>query len=62
MPTWKGALPDDDLWAMAYYVRSLIDIKGTPEADARREKLIAAVAVAIATASTELKRKKRRFS
>ena len=45
MPTWKGALPDDDLWAMAYYVRSLIDIKGTPEADARREKLVAAVAV-----------------
>jgi mono/diheme cytochrome c family protein len=45
MPTWKGALPDDDLWAMSYYLRSLIRIKGTPEADARREKLIAAVAV-----------------
>ncbi len=46
MPTWKGALPDDDLWAMAYYVRSLIDIKGSPEADARREKLVAALEVA----------------
>jgi mono/diheme cytochrome c family protein len=46
MPTWKGALPDDDLWAMSYYVRSLIDIKGTREADARREKLVAAVTVA----------------
>jgi mono/diheme cytochrome c family protein len=45
MPTWKGALPDDDLWAMSYYVLSLIEIKGTPEADARREKLIAAVTV-----------------
>ena len=43
MPTWKGALPDDDIWAMAYYVRSLIEIKGKPEADARREKLIAAL-------------------
>ena len=44
MPTWKGALPDDDIWAMAYYVRSLIDIKGTREADDRRDKLIAALA------------------
>ena len=23
MPTWKGALPEADLWAIAYYVRSL---------------------------------------
>lgn len=44
MPTWKGALPDDDIWAMAYYVRSLIDVKNTPEADARRKKLVASVA------------------
>ncbi|HVO52668.1 MAG TPA: c-type cytochrome [Thermoanaerobaculia bacterium] len=45
MPTWKGALPDDDIWAMAYYVRSLIDLKGTREADDRRDRLIAALAV-----------------
>ena len=38
---WKGALPDDDIWAMAYYVKSLIDLKGTREADDRRDKLIA---------------------
>jgi mono/diheme cytochrome c family protein len=44
MPTWKGALPDEDIWAMAYYVRSLIDIKGTREADDRRDKLVAALA------------------
>ena len=50
MPTWKGALPDEDLWAMAYYVRSLIDIKGTPEADARREELVAAAEAPVATA------------
>jgi mono/diheme cytochrome c family protein len=43
MPTWKGALPDEDLWAMSYYVRSLIDIKGTPEADARRERNMASL-------------------
>jgi mono/diheme cytochrome c family protein len=41
MPTWKGALPEEDIWAMAYYVRSLLDIKNTPEADARRAKLVA---------------------
>ena len=23
MPTWKGQLPEDDLWAIVYYVRSL---------------------------------------
>ncbi|HEX4457649.1 MAG TPA: c-type cytochrome [Polyangia bacterium] len=23
MPTWKGALPEDEIWALAYYVRSL---------------------------------------
>ncbi len=40
MPTWKGALPEEDIWAMAYYVRSLVDLKGTPEADARRHQLI----------------------
>lgn len=29
MPTWKNVLPDDDLWAMARYVASLIDLLGT---------------------------------
>ena len=43
MPTWKGALPDEDIWAMSYYVRSLVDIKGTPEADARRERNLASL-------------------
>ena len=32
MPTWKNVLPDPDLWAMAYYVRSLLDLRGTPAA------------------------------
>lgn len=56
MPAWKGALPDEDIWAMSYYVRSLIDIKDTPEADARREKLMKSlppVAPANAVASLE---------
>lgn len=25
MPQWKGSLPDEDIWAMAYYVQALID-------------------------------------
>jgi hypothetical protein len=24
MPQWKGALPDEDLWALAHYVEDLI--------------------------------------
>ena len=41
MPTWKGALPEDELWALAYYVRSLHALLGTPEADAQRARLLA---------------------
>jgi mono/diheme cytochrome c family protein len=25
MPTWKGAYPDKDIWAVAYYVRDIVD-------------------------------------
>ncbi len=25
MPTWKGGLPENDLWALSYYVKSLAD-------------------------------------
>jgi mono/diheme cytochrome c family protein len=32
MPTWKGGLPEEDLWALAYYVRSLMRLRGRPEA------------------------------
>ena len=33
MPQWKGAVSDKDLWAMAHYVRGLIeDYKNEPEA------------------------------
>lgn len=40
MPSWKGALPDEDIWAMAYYVRSLMELRDTPEAGLRRDRLI----------------------
>lgn len=39
MPQWKGALPEENLWALAYYVQSLIDLRGTPAALTWREKL-----------------------
>ncbi len=39
MPTWKGSLPDDQIWAMAYYVRSLIEIRDTSEALALKQRL-----------------------
>ncbi len=39
MPAWKGSLPDADIWALARYVHSLIELKGKPAADALRQKL-----------------------
>ncbi|MHB1845570.1 MAG: c-type cytochrome [Deltaproteobacteria bacterium] len=42
MPSWKASLPDADVWALAYYVHSLVDMKGTPAADALRQKLASA--------------------
>ena len=42
MPTWFGALPAADVWAMAYYVQSLIEMRGTPRASALREALASA--------------------
>jgi hypothetical protein len=40
MPTWKNVLPEPDLWALAHYVRSLVDLRDTPGAAALRKSLI----------------------
>jgi mono/diheme cytochrome c family protein len=52
MPAWIATAPytdastgehwdgEKDIWALAHYVRSLVDLKGTPRADAFRRKLI----------------------
>ncbi len=32
MPTWRGALPEEDLWALTHFVESLVAMKGSPEA------------------------------
>jgi mono/diheme cytochrome c family protein len=29
MPTWRGALPEEDLWALAHFVDSLTKLRGT---------------------------------
>jgi mono/diheme cytochrome c family protein len=42
MPTWYGALPAPDVWAMAYYVESLLELRGTPQAPALRQALAGA--------------------
>jgi len=39
MPTWKGALPEENMWALVYYVQSLIALRDKPEAHALREQL-----------------------
>lgn len=31
MPSWKGTLQDDEIWAVAHYVKYLSDLKNTPE-------------------------------
>ncbi|HVR02443.1 MAG TPA: cytochrome c [Polyangia bacterium] len=40
MPTWKNVLPEPDLWALAHYVRSLVELRGTPAPAALRAHLI----------------------
>jgi len=39
MPTWKNVLPEADLWAMAHYVRSLVDLRDRPEGEALARRL-----------------------
>jgi hypothetical protein len=42
MPTWKGALSEEELWALAYYVDSLRRLQGTERADVLRGRLFSA--------------------
>jgi mono/diheme cytochrome c family protein len=39
MPAWYGSLADEDLWAMAHYVKSLMDLRDRPGAAALRAAL-----------------------
>ena len=39
MPRWQGALPEEDLWALVHYTKHLVDLRGTPAAQALRQRL-----------------------
>jgi mono/diheme cytochrome c family protein len=40
MPTWKGAIPEENLWALAYYVQTLVNQRDTAEGRALKERLL----------------------
>jgi mono/diheme cytochrome c family protein len=39
MPGWRDVLPEDDLWALVHYVRSLTEMREQPEGEALRQRL-----------------------
>ena len=39
MPTWEGAIPGEDIWAMAYFVDHLAQMRGTAEATRLKEAI-----------------------
>ncbi|MDY7231350.1 c-type cytochrome [Hyalangium rubrum] len=41
MPTWKGAIPEENLWALTYYVQTLVNLRDTSEGRALKERLLA---------------------
>lgn len=41
MPTWKGILSDEGLWALTHYVKSIVDLRGSTQAVALRQTLMA---------------------
>jgi hypothetical protein len=40
MPSWKGSLPEEDLWALVHYVASLVESKDTPVAEQQLKRRI----------------------
>jgi hypothetical protein len=32
MPTWRGSLPEEEIWALVHFVDSLVAMKGTEAA------------------------------
>lgn len=39
MPAWRDSLPEDQIWAMAYYVRSLAHMRDAPAGTRLRDRL-----------------------
>ncbi len=42
MPTWRGSLPEDDIWALVHYVDSLVALRGAAGASRLVEENLAA--------------------
>jgi mono/diheme cytochrome c family protein len=42
MPAWKDTLKDEQIWAIAHYVKSLQDLRDTPQADELMKNAVAA--------------------
>jgi mono/diheme cytochrome c family protein len=40
MPTWKDAIPEENLWALTYYVQTLVNQRDTAEGRALKERLL----------------------
>jgi mono/diheme cytochrome c family protein len=40
MPTWKGAIPEENIWALTYYVQTLVNLRDTREGRALKERLL----------------------
>ena len=43
--SWQGALPEESLWALAYYVQTLVELRDTDAGRALRDRLNASAAV-----------------
>jgi mono/diheme cytochrome c family protein len=50
MPSWKDTLSDDQIWAVSYYVKSLMDLKGKPMV---REELLKSMEGPLEAATVE---------
>jgi mono/diheme cytochrome c family protein len=44
MPPWRESLTEEQIWALSHYVKSLMDVRGTPEADVLYKRNIRASA------------------
>jgi mono/diheme cytochrome c family protein len=39
MPMWRGALPEDQIWGLVHYVKTIVDLRGTPGATSLQQSL-----------------------
>ncbi|MEJ7735223.1 MAG: c-type cytochrome [Polyangiaceae bacterium] len=57
MPAWKGAgLTDEDIWALAHYVKSLVDLRDTPAALQQKQRFASQPAFTVPAAAAPEKK------